>query len=37
MDFINNSLNLKNKIAEEQIEKYTSSFITDDLKMKNQM
>ena len=32
VDFINNSLNLKNKIAEEQIEKYTSSFITDDLK-----
>lgn len=31
-DFINNSLNLENKITEEQIEKYTSSFITENLK-----
>ena len=31
-DFINDALNLKNKITEDQIEKYTSSFVTVSLK-----
>ena len=31
-DFINEALNLKNKITENQIEKYTSSFVTSSLK-----
>lgn len=31
-DFINETLNLKNKITENQIEKYTSSFVTSSLK-----
>ena len=31
VNFINESLNLKNKITEKQIEKYTSSFITSNL------
>lgn len=30
-DFINESLNLKNKITEDQIEKYNSSFVTEGL------
>ena len=32
--FINNTLNLNRKIKEEEIEKYNSSFITNDLKNK---
>ena len=32
VDFINNTLELKNKITEDQIEKYTSSFVTSNLK-----
>lgn len=31
-DFINEALNLKNKITENQIEKYNSSFVTSSLK-----
>ena len=31
VDFINEALNLKNKITEDQIEKYTSSFVTESL------
>ena len=31
-DFINEALNLKNRITEDQIEKYTSSFVTASLK-----
>ena len=30
-DFINEALNLKNKITEDQIEKYNSSFVTESL------